>query len=161
MPAPPAGTSTTSTVRPSSNLVFFKPVYSKIKFWQMIGRGTRLCSELFGPDDDKQDFRVFDFCFNFDFFRENPQGIEVRGAVPLGTRLFRSRVQLLAHAQASPDLDSRSWTRSLRTSTLLDIRRRIEKHIKSDAFRIQCSGLHRRAGPNLREVPCEKMHIDA
>ena len=88
-----------------ANLVFFKPVYSKIKFWQMIGRGTRLCPELFGPDDDKQDFRVFDFCFNFDFFRENPQGMEVRGAVPLGTRLFRSRVQLLAHAQASPDLD--------------------------------------------------------
>ena len=88
-----------------ANLVFFKPVYSKIKFWQMIGRGTRLCPELFGPEDDKQDFRVFDFCFNFDFFRENPQGIEVRGAVPLGTRLFRSRVQLLAHAQASPGLD--------------------------------------------------------
>ena len=41
-----------------ANLVFFKPVYSKIKFWQMIGRGTRLCPELFGPDDDKQDFRA-------------------------------------------------------------------------------------------------------
>ena len=88
-----------------ANLVFFKPVYSKIKFWQMIGRGTRLCPELFGPDDDKQDFRVFDFCFNFDFFRENPAGIEGRGIVPLGTRLFRSRVQLLTHVQVTPDLD--------------------------------------------------------
>ena len=88
-----------------ANLVFFKPVYSKIKFWQMIGRGTRLCPDLFGPDDDKQDFHVFDFCFNFDFFRENPEGIEGRGILPLGTRLFRSRVQLLAHAQASPGLD--------------------------------------------------------
>ena len=88
-----------------ANLVFFKPVYSKIKFWQMIGRGTRLCPELFGPDDDKQDFRVFDFCFNFDFFRENPAGIEGRGGVPLGTRLFRSRVQLLTLVQATPDLD--------------------------------------------------------
>ena len=88
-----------------ANLVFFKPVYSKIKFWQMIGRGTRLCPELFGPDADKQDFRVFDFCFNFDFFRENPDGIESRGIVPLGTRLFRSRVQLLAHVQTTPDLD--------------------------------------------------------
>ena len=88
-----------------ANLVFFKPVYSKIKFWQMIGRGTRLCPELFGPDEDKQDFRVFDFCFNFDFFRENPEGIEGTGGVPLGTRLFRSRVQLLAHVQATPDLD--------------------------------------------------------
>ena len=88
-----------------ANLVFFKPVYSKIKFWQMIGRGTRLCPELFGPGVDKQDFRVFDFCFNFDFFRENPAGIEGRGIVPLGTRLFRSRVQLLTHVQATPDLD--------------------------------------------------------
>ncbi|MDA0312958.1 MAG: DEAD/DEAH box helicase family protein [Gemmatimonadetes bacterium] len=88
-----------------ANLVFFKPVYSKIKFWQMIGRGTRLCPELFGPDEDKQDFRVFDFCFNFDFFREHPDGIEAGGVVPLGTRLFRSRVQLLSHVQTTPDLD--------------------------------------------------------
>jgi len=88
-----------------ANLVFFKPVYSKIKFWQMIGRGTRLCPELFGPDDDKEDFRVFDFCFNFDFFNENPEGIEAGGAVPLGTRLFRSRLKLLGHVQATQDLD--------------------------------------------------------
>jgi type I restriction enzyme R subunit len=88
-----------------ANLVFFKPVYSKIKFWQMVGRGTRLCPELFGPDQDKLDFRVFDFCFNFDFFRENPDGIKERSSVPLGTRLFRSRVQLLTHIQALPELD--------------------------------------------------------
>lgn len=88
-----------------ANLVFFKPVYSKIKFWQMIGRGTRLCPGLFGPEEDKKDFRVFDFCFNFDFFHENPQGIEAGGGVPLGTRLFRARVQLLGHIQQIPDLD--------------------------------------------------------
>ena len=88
-----------------ANLVFFKPVYSKIKFWQMIGRGTRLCPDLFGPDADKQDFRVFDFCFNFDFFHENPDGTEADGGVPLGTRLFCSRVQLLSHVQTTPALD--------------------------------------------------------
>ncbi len=88
-----------------ANLVFFKPVYSRIKFWQMIGRGTRLCPGLFGPEEDKQDFRIFDFCFNFDFFRENPQGIEAGGGVPLGTRLFCARVQLLGHLQHSPELD--------------------------------------------------------
>ena len=87
------------------NLVFFKPVYSRIKFWQMIGRGTRLCPELFGPDDAKKDFRIFDFCFNFAFFKENPNGIEGAGGVPLGTRIFRSRVQLLGHLQTSPELD--------------------------------------------------------
>ena len=88
-----------------ANLVFFKPVYSKIKFWQMIGRGTRLCPGLFGPEDDKQDFRVFDFCFNFDFFRENPEGINASDSAPLGTRLFRARVQLLGHVQTTPELD--------------------------------------------------------
>ena len=81
------------------NLVFFKPVYSRIKFWQMIGRGTRLCPELFGPGDDKHDFRVFDF------FREQPEGIEGGGGVPLHVRLFRSQVQLLANVRAVPDLD--------------------------------------------------------
>ena len=88
-----------------ANLVFFKPVYSRIKFWQMIGRGTRLCPDLFGPGDDKRDFRVFDFCFNFDYFRENPKGIEAGGSAPLGARLFCSRVQLLSHLQAAPELD--------------------------------------------------------
>lgn len=88
-----------------ANLLFFKPVYSRIKFWQMIGRGTRPCPELFGPDADKTDFRVFDFCFNFDFFRENARGIEAGGGVPLGARLFQSRVRLLGHVQAAPDLD--------------------------------------------------------
>ncbi len=89
-----------------ANLVFFKPVYSRIKFWQMIGRGTRLCPNLFGPADDKHDFRVFDFCFNFDFFRENPEGIEGSDGDSLRTRLFRARVQLLSHVQTTPDLDS-------------------------------------------------------
>ena len=99
-----------------ANLVFFKPVYSRIKFWQMIGRGTRLCPGLFGPDDDKQDFRVFDFCFNFDFFREQPEGIEVGAAIPLRARLFGSRVQLLTHVQASTDLDPEAvLTESLTT----------------------------------------------
>ncbi|MDD2600136.1 MAG: DEAD/DEAH box helicase family protein [Kiritimatiellae bacterium] len=88
-----------------ANLVFFKPVYSKIKFWQMIGRGTRLSPDLFGPGVDKEDFRVFDFCFNFDFFRENPSGIEGTGSKPLGARLFCARVQLLRHLQVTPEKD--------------------------------------------------------
>jgi type I restriction enzyme, R subunit len=49
------------------NLVFFKMIRSKTKFWQMIGRGTRLCPDLFGPDRDKQYFAVFDFCQNLEF----------------------------------------------------------------------------------------------
>jgi type I restriction enzyme R subunit len=88
-----------------ANLVFFKPVYSKIKFWQMIGRGTRLCPDLFGPGKDKRDFRIFDFCRNFDFFKMNPDGIERGGGMPLGARLFRSRVELVGHTQRAPAID--------------------------------------------------------
>ena len=61
----------------------------------MIGCGTRLCPDLFGPGENKHDCRVFDICFNFDFFREQPEGIEPDGGVPLDTRIFRARVQLL------------------------------------------------------------------
>ncbi len=47
------------------NLVLFKLIRSKTKFWQIIGRGTRLCPNLFGPGEDKEYFRVFDFCHEF------------------------------------------------------------------------------------------------
>ncbi|MFP4108619.1 MAG: DEAD/DEAH box helicase family protein, partial [Desulfonatronovibrio sp.] len=91
-----------------ANLVFFKPVYSRIKFWQMMGRGTRLCPDLFGPGQDKKSFRVFDFCFNFDFFRENPDGIEAGKTESLTTRLFKSRVELLSHIQRRQDFSEQS-----------------------------------------------------
>jgi type I restriction enzyme R subunit len=77
------------------NLVFFKLVRSKTKFWQMLGRGTRLCPDLFGPGDDKRFFTVFDYCQNLEFFGENPETIEGGGTPSLGTRLFRARVDLI------------------------------------------------------------------
>ena len=100
------------------NLVFFKPVYSKIKFWQMIGRGTRLCKNLFGPGQDKEHFRIFDFCFNFDYFRENPNGIEGSGGEALGSRLFKSRVQVLAAVQKFPELEPSGALRASLASIL-------------------------------------------
>lgn len=79
-----------------ANLAFIKPVYSRIKFWQMVGRGTRLCPDLFDCGKDKEDFRVFDFCGNFKFFKENPTGIEGGGGMSLGQLLFTERVRLLS-----------------------------------------------------------------
>jgi type I restriction enzyme, R subunit len=55
------------------NLVFFKMVRSKTKFWQMVGRGTRLRPDLFGPGRDKQFFYIFDYCQNLEFFSQNPE----------------------------------------------------------------------------------------
>lgn len=77
------------------NLVFFKVVRSKTKFWQMVGRGTRLCPNLFGPGVDKQNFFIFDYCQNLEFFSQNPDFKEGAGAEPLSTRLFKARVALL------------------------------------------------------------------
>lgn len=58
------------------NLVFAKPIYSKVKFWQMIGRGTRTCENLFSDGENKDKFAIFDCCKNFEFFEMNPKGYE-------------------------------------------------------------------------------------
>ena len=77
------------------NLVFFKVVRSKTKFWQMIGRGTRLCPDLYGPGEDKQFFNVFDYCQNLEFFSQELPPDDVKAPVPLSTRLFRARLAML------------------------------------------------------------------
>lgn len=76
------------------NLVFYKPVRSRIKFWQMIGRGTRLSPDLFGPGDHKSHFLIFDFCENFEFFDEKPEGVDGTPAKSLSAQLFEIRLQL-------------------------------------------------------------------
>ncbi|MEU1361813.1 DEAD/DEAH box helicase family protein [Micromonospora zamorensis] len=77
------------------NLVFFKIVRSKSKFWQMIGRGTRLCKDLYGPGQDKQDFFIFDFCQNFEFFNHNPKAVEGKLGESLTERLFKAQLELI------------------------------------------------------------------
>jgi len=77
------------------NLVFFKIVRSKAKFWQMVGRGTRLCKDLFGPEQDKQEFVIFDFCQNLEFFSQNLEGSKGNVAEPLSQRTFKARLELL------------------------------------------------------------------
>ncbi|MDB9516914.1 DEAD/DEAH box helicase family protein [Roseofilum reptotaenium CS-1145] len=76
------------------NLVFFKPVYSRIKFNQMIGRGTRLCPELFGPGLDKQEFLVFDLCGNFDYFSQDIAASNAKITESLSAHLFKKRLEL-------------------------------------------------------------------
>lgn len=78
------------------NLVFFKLVRSKTKFWQMIGRGTRLSPGLYGPGDDKRNFFVFDFCQNLEFFSQNLAGSEGSLQKSLAERLFEARLGLVA-----------------------------------------------------------------
>ncbi|HHN47876.1 MAG TPA: DEAD/DEAH box helicase, partial [Bacteroidales bacterium] len=76
------------------NLVYFKMVKSHTKFWQMLGRGTRLCQNLFGPGDDKTHFLIFDFCQNLEFFEAKPEGIESNAIISLTQRIFNMKLDV-------------------------------------------------------------------
>ena len=74
------------------NLVFFKKVMSKAKFWQMIGRGTRLCPGLLDGEDKKK-FYIFDFCGNFEFFRLN-KGKATANTIPIQGAIFHLQFEI-------------------------------------------------------------------
>ena len=79
------------------NLVFFKKVMSKAKFWQMIGRGTRLCPRLI-DGEDKSKFYIFDFCGNFEFFRMN-KGRATANQMALQGAIFNLKAQMVYKLQ--------------------------------------------------------------
>ncbi len=87
------------------NLVFFKKVRSKTKFWQMIGRGTRLYPELECMDQvdgsyvGKRRFLIFDYCSNFEFFRTNKNGFEGKEAKTLSESIFERKIQIIVALQ--------------------------------------------------------------
>ncbi|MGL5524273.1 MAG: DEAD/DEAH box helicase family protein [Aeromonas veronii] len=82
------------------NLVFAKPVFSKVKFWQMIGRGTRLHIDK-ATGEIKKDFLIIDHWKNFAYFKLKPDGEVEYPSEPLPVRLFRLRLEKwqLLHAQ--------------------------------------------------------------
>ena len=79
------------------NLVFFKKVMSKAKFWQMIGRGTRLCPGLL-DGEDKNKFYIFDFCGNFEFFRIG-NGKPTANQMALQGAIFNLKSQIIFKLQ--------------------------------------------------------------
>jgi len=82
------------------NLVFFKVIKSKIKFLQMIGRGTRLSEGIFGIGQDKDAFYIFDYCENFAYFDKNPNGIEAKSTQSLTEKIFNIKADLAFELQA-------------------------------------------------------------
>jgi type I restriction enzyme, R subunit len=96
------------------NLVFYKPIRSSAKFWQMIGRGTRLCKDLFGPAEDKENFIIFDFCENFEFFGKKPQGLDDKKGRSLTERLFQQRLKLVHLLQKKGDAGSLTYAEELK-----------------------------------------------
>ena len=99
------------------NLVFFKKVRSKSKFWQMIGRGTRLCPGLVCSDQidgeyvDKKRFLIFDYCGNFEYFREHKEGYEGKEAKTLSENIFGKRIKIAVLLQESvyTEASYQSW----------------------------------------------------
>src|SRR5690606_14926687 len=76
------------------NLVFFKPVRSKAKFWQMIGRGPRLCAGIFGPGIDKKHFLVFDLCGNLEFFSAQIEEDDGKSYGSLSQQVFKDKLHI-------------------------------------------------------------------
>ena len=83
------------------NLVFFKKVLSRAKFWQMIGRGTRTCEGLI-DGKDKPQFYIFDLCGNFDFFRLHAKGREAGTVSTLQERTFNTKLEMVYKLQELP-----------------------------------------------------------
>ena len=81
------------------NLVFYKSVFSKAKFWQMFGRGTRLCKDLFGAGKDKTVFYIFDYMGNFAFFAQNPKTIDAAAGKSLAERAFGLKIRIIEELQ--------------------------------------------------------------
>ncbi len=137
------------------NLVFFKKVRSKIKFWQMIGRGTRLAKDLGCVDQidgeyiGKRRFLIFDYCCNFEFFRENPNGFEAKESKSISEAIFEKQIKLIFALQdgAFAEQKYQDWRTELVTicqdqiknlnTELVSVRMRkqyIEKYTAADAF---------------------------
>lgn len=98
------------------NLVFYKPVKSYAKFWQMIGRGSRLRPDLFGDGKDKERFLIFDLCGNFEFFEENPKGIETSTQRSLTEIVFSLKLdlaQFLKDTKFKTDIDLQEYRNEL------------------------------------------------
>ncbi|MBQ1724224.1 MAG: DEAD/DEAH box helicase family protein, partial [Muribaculaceae bacterium] len=81
------------------NLVFFKIVKSRIKFMQMIGRGTRLSPDIFGEGHDKEFFYIFDWCRNFEYFDKNPDGNMAKPVQSLTEKIFTLRAKIAFYLQ--------------------------------------------------------------
>ena len=138
------------------NLVMLKDIKSKTKFWQMVGRGTRLCEDLFGPGDHKKEFYLFDFCGNIQFFEAFPEGEEPSVQASLNEQLFATRTKLIYHLQEDPS------HQELRNSLIAKVAEQVNRldryhfmvrphHRQVERFRIQ-EGWHSLSEDSLREA---------
>lgn len=109
------------------NLVFFKRIRSKVKFWQALGRGTRRCDKLElidgcdGAYVGKRRFYVFDYMQNFEFFRQNKDGVKSSVVKSLTETVFERRVRLifaLQRPELAADAEIAAWRSELVAETV-------------------------------------------
>lgn len=116
------------------NLVFFKKVRSKTKFWQMLGRGTRLCENLYGQGIDKESFLIFDWLDNFEFFRVNPNGIDATIGLSLTQRIYNMRLDIVRELQ---DLQyQQEPLQGYRQSLVTKLSKQV-KELNQESFRVK------------------------
>jgi type I restriction enzyme R subunit len=108
------------------NLVLFKRVKSKIKFMQMLGRGTRLSPDVFGIGEDKKEFYVFDWCNNFEYFSKNPNGQTLDRVMSLTEKLFGLRTDIAFHLQHQIYQED-EFAKSLHDDLKLILREQVQK----------------------------------
>ncbi len=148
------------------NLVFAKPVKSYVKFWQMVGRGTRLCPNLFGPGVDKSEFLIFDHWGNFEFFEERYQEKQPSVSRSLLQQLFEARLDLMEAAiraldQATADTCVKHLTQMVHavqgTSAIAakEHWKELEELSKSEVV----SAWHATTKDKLRTVAAPLMHL--
>lgn len=117
------------------NLVFFKKVRSKIKFVQMIGRGTRLCENVYGPGKNKNGFLIFDYCGNFEYFSLHPDGKDAKEMLTLSQHLFQIRLDMLFVLQRL-EYQEDTWLHAYYDQIKTELHNTVVK-IKSHDSRIQ------------------------
>lgn len=117
------------------NLVFFKKVRSRIKFVQMIGRGTRLFKNLYGEGKDKKGFLIFDYCGNFEYFGQHPEGKDGKENLTLSQRLFQIKLDMLYELQRL-EYQEDDWFRAYYVRIKEDLQNAVGR-IKSHSNRIQ------------------------
>ncbi|OFE42589.1 DEAD/DEAH box helicase family protein [Acinetobacter towneri] len=115
------------------NLVFAKPVMSWVKFWQMIGRGTRLCPNLFGLGKDKKEFLIFDHYGNFKYFEEEYEEPEDVKSVSLLQSTFLARLDFAKAALVHSDIDGFDIATKLLAADINDLPNdsiSVKKHLR-------------------------------
>ena len=117
------------------NLVFFKKIRSYSKFWQMIGRGTRLCTDLLGVGLDKEKFLIFDFCNNFEFFRADIHGTETGIQESISEKIYNSKIMIARELQEAKYQSDEEYV-EYRSNLIEELIGAI-KSLNEDSFRVK------------------------